>query len=656
MNENNMIKKSLTSRLPSKVLSDLYSIAAFLYTPVDMVVKGCRTFRRRQLLNPEHEALYQRAQFKNYLSKILSGSGSIMKDRLLKATALLSTLVLQTISFFTTLAGVTYYFSSVSPYAPLAFAFTIQFLFYIMSNFGSGRVKFSIPRRLMLSLVFMISMLFSYIGIVNEYVPPIKTFEEKYNAYYTIYDSVYQEAIDSFKKDLVSPGDQLKLLFQNVQTLCTQADVEIAGYQDMVSGLSGIKETVRTGRNEWGYTTYESNPAYESAQQEKRNYTALMNQLKTSKEQLMASHANLTADQSFNQALEDYLQNAQLSSELARFNNEFIHFSTAYNQLLSALQTQMFEPVTYDLVSLADQYRSNNSFLSLSMADFNELQSAMGEQQELYSNDYFFLLSDMIEEEVQGKYEKFRLAVKDMLPDFNSQLLTEKYHALIPLPDINLVALEKLLPSSPYFQQGMVALFLALLVDGMTAVIPVLINNRPVSCLRAGHSKRLPYTEEETMEKIILSVSSLLPPASDYETAVTSEQFGPRYVNYGISKDMAQHHLTGCIHILAGYFSLFHSSPWTNAQGYSKYLSEEALTRQGCNAYCHITDILCSLKYLTVVSEHEYQLLIHDAQNLKDVTGSINSGEIPGDTIYLMKKHFDLWMSENLAGLLQLES
>lgn len=663
--EKNTTIKELGGRLLRKPVSDISCIAAFLYTPIDLLVRGCDTLRQRLLYRHNEEALYERSQFKMLFRKIISGSDIIVKDRLLLGTALISTLVLQLISFSTTKDGVTYYFSSISPYAPLAFAFTIQFLFYILSNFGSGRFKFNIPRKLMLLSVFLISMLFSYIGIINDYVPPFKTFEKNYNAFYDAYSDAYSQVTGTFKQELSTPMDQIQLLFDNASRLCAQADSEIAANDAQISALSEINETVRTGYNQWGYRIYDINPAYEEAQREIRSYENKNNTLKSGRDILSGYREILASDAHLSSELDSYMEEKIPTPQFSRLNNDFIQMTAAYNQLLASLESQTFEPVQTDLIQLAGQYTTDREVLSLKLMSFEEIMKAAGISASS-DNESLYKLSNGIEQELKDKYGRFLIAARAALPNFDSALLETRYAELIPLPDVNLLALKKLSPSSEYFEQGLVALFLALLVDGMTVLIPFFIKSRKSSILVVSRFRKARYSEEEVLEKILLSISSAMTTEpketnlnihTDLEAAATAELCrNPKNDPFTPALMDSRRRLSDCIQLLAGYFTLFGSSPWTNSSGYSKYLSERNLNKQGCAVYNHLTDILCSLQYLTVISEYEYQILVSEAQNSLSPLPYEGNKKGQGDTIYLMKKNFDLWLSENLAGLLQLEN
>lgn len=660
----NHIKKIL-SMLINKILSDLYCIAAFFYTPIELFVKFCRSFRGRLLSSQEYgpRGYSQGPLLKQFLKKQIYGFSALLKDRLLKGTTLFCTFLLQVISFFTTWNGVSYYFSSIHPMAPLAFAFTIQFLFYILSNSNEQKLIFSFTRKLMLACVFFISITFSYIGIMNQYVSPLKTFENRYQSFYQLYQSVYQEVISHTKQNTIPPINKIQLFFENAHALEQLAESELSGYESHINRLSQVSETVRVGRSRWG-NTYELNPTYESAQAEQRDYEAKHSQLLTARNRLSQSLEVLEQNTSLEEQLNQYLELPQITAQLMELNNNYKQFLASYRLLLfllpSASQSDYTNDTTdiptLDIIQLCDIYLTDMEYNDLELQSLFQIKEALGKDlPSAQSNEYLFQLSSKMEEEITKKYDKLLLAAQKTVPDFHPEALSSLYQNTLPFPDVNLLALEKLRPSSPYFRQGITAFFLALLVDGMTIMIPAFTCSRHNTSLLFKRRHTRLHTEQEVMETILLSLagygtvpSESIVSESGIQAAITAFAPLPTSTTRQTIINDSPYRLSQCFHILEKYRMIYASSPWTNGLGYSKYLTVQRLEEENSPVYCHLTDVLCSLGFLRVITEKEYQQLIHKAQGNKALPYPELSSKKTGDTIYLMRKGFDLWLSENL--------
>lgn len=90
-------------------------------------------------------------------------------------------LLLEVISFFTTLDGAKAYFSATFALAPLFFALAVQSVVYFLEN--GIRRKVTVAKAAALLLAIACSSYFSFVGIYNNINPPEQYLEQTYNSY-----------------------------------------------------------------------------------------------------------------------------------------------------------------------------------------------------------------------------------------------------------------------------------------------------------------------------------------------------------------------------------------------------------------------------------------------------------------------------------------
>ena len=116
--------------------------------------------------------------------KLFFSEGSdlfLFKDKSLMVVAAIVSLLLQVISFFTTLDGAKAYFAATFAYAPLLFALAVQTVVYFLANGIRRRI---LPGKVVaLLLAVCCSSYFSFVGIYNNVNPPSQYLERTYNGY-----------------------------------------------------------------------------------------------------------------------------------------------------------------------------------------------------------------------------------------------------------------------------------------------------------------------------------------------------------------------------------------------------------------------------------------------------------------------------------------
>ena len=105
----------------------------------------------------------------------------LFREKTLMAVSAIVSLLLQIISFFTTLDGAKAYFAATFAYAPLLFSLAVQSVVYFLENGLRRRVTFL--KILALTMAICCSSYFSFVGIYNNINPPSQYLRQTYNGY-----------------------------------------------------------------------------------------------------------------------------------------------------------------------------------------------------------------------------------------------------------------------------------------------------------------------------------------------------------------------------------------------------------------------------------------------------------------------------------------
>ncbi len=122
----------------------------------------------------------------------------LFREKTLMAVAAIVSLLLQIISFFTTLDGAKAYFAATFAYAPLLFALAVQSVVYFLENGLRRRVTFL--KLLALVMAICCSSYFSFVGIYNNINPPSQYLRQTYNS--------YSKELSAMREDYLSQGNE----------------------------------------------------------------------------------------------------------------------------------------------------------------------------------------------------------------------------------------------------------------------------------------------------------------------------------------------------------------------------------------------------------------------------------------------------------------
>lgn len=115
----------------------------------------------------------------------------LFRENTLMAVSAVVSLLLQIISFFTTLDGAKAYFAATFAYAPLLFALAVQSVVYFLENGLRRRATFL--KVLALTMAICCSSYFSFVGIYNNINPPSQYLQQTYNGYAKEFTALREE-------------------------------------------------------------------------------------------------------------------------------------------------------------------------------------------------------------------------------------------------------------------------------------------------------------------------------------------------------------------------------------------------------------------------------------------------------------------------------
>lgn len=118
---------------------------------------------------------------------------------------------LQLISFNTTHAGADYYMRNIKKWAPVMFAAAVQGTIVLLSVFRFDSPRHERRRLRFLGAAVVISIAFSYVGIINGTIDPLAAYEPSKQNYEVVFNETNAQAFERFVAHGGCPGGALRL-------------------------------------------------------------------------------------------------------------------------------------------------------------------------------------------------------------------------------------------------------------------------------------------------------------------------------------------------------------------------------------------------------------------------------------------------------------
>ncbi|MFR5525648.1 MAG: hypothetical protein ACLTJG_12140, partial [[Clostridium] innocuum] len=299
---------------------------------------------------------------------------------------LFATFALQLISLTTTYRGARYYLLDLNPLAPFLFALVVQILLFYFSK-QAGQHAHMKPTRYMIFLVIVcISVLTSYVGIINNTISPLNDYKNQYKEYQSSFAAAKDE-LRTLYGDYVSYERALNSLQNQANQLIQVTNSSIASIQKK----SGTLQTIQPSTS---VTTSQQSDGGSSVTQttDQKELARALEKIADNEEKVEKLKAAIKQLQSASSAAGMKHMKKELEELSAgtrqqpsqKVYTEFQNLTLSYNHLLDTLNSFLKEAgaqgmqdvkpleVTLDqMIQMVDQYRE---FQKLTLTDIQKLQ------------------------------------------------------------------------------------------------------------------------------------------------------------------------------------------------------------------------------------------------------------------------------------------
>lgn len=520
---------------------------------------------------------------------------------------LIITIGLQFISVFTTFRGVHYYFGNITIpkwIAPFIITLLIQGTLILLSNTLIYKNKMNKRRYFALFLVCLISIFFSYTGLVNNVIQPNKDMKVNYNEFYDKFDGEYKKYKAKYSSDK-SIVDNFNDKYNHLKVLCnekiSELDLEInkMGEETTETEEQGPNGLIITNRNK-------PNPEKDKKKGQrdkiKDNLSNLETTYKNIKTDINSLSNNITENEMENQ-LKILDNNENIKKYINNYNFTVSNIKVVDNKIdispIINLQTEY-----YDFKSSTEEIKIDkyDTIISNLKTKYNH------EINEMNLEDLSYISNEIVEN--IEKYEKSSLC-ENKSKDEGIEAVNIAALKAKEIEDFNIKTIEYFF-SNIYRSKALSMLVAAIFIDGMTVLLPLLLEIPKKCILYVRSRKHLIYEEEEIIEKLLEANSPI----------------DSHFINNVIN-------LRDKLIEFLNLFEFSHREALEN--GYSQYCNKSNMDnfiKKNRNLFAFIT-------FLKVV---EY--LYYDEE---DVLYIKNNNETKNN--YYMRTKFVLWLSECISSL-----
>lgn len=559
--------------------------------------------------------------------------------------------MLQTISFFTTLAGANYYLRGINGMAPLLFATTIQLgLFYHASSYTDSEAR-KLPHLFVLTLFTAISIVFSYTGMAVTSFPPEQEYEIAYNDYHEkanaaksliLESNSSQESIDSELHQFLA---KMENRLQSAQIKISSLDAAIAANDDIIANG----------------TTYEVHNQYDPVtgaiinritvpvESEAANQAKLTNtQLKTDRTNIEATQSNL--DNALKKLsldkLKEYVMGVLSETEKNETAATIYQLIDCHNTLAPYLDIS--DNIETDYIDkLSRKYKDSEVISSISISSFEDVIGKEITPSDITEDNWLDFIYKMIHQESSAasalkKLTKLKAAVNSnylrleeqvTITGADKSILTEVQIArqtMNSFGDPNVQVLMYLADAA--YQNRVMGIFvLALLVDGLTFLLGIINRKKHLSLLDPSTNKELIDNEEQLFSIIFVSlVGSKLP---DKLKNTENKDFKSACIQY----------VNNIKTIIHNFLNVFKNSPWTGQWGYGLYADYEEL--QKVDGSVTMISILHQLGYLQFLSYSDFDMLKASFNGAKIESSKVVSEKY----VCILRYRVEMYLHSNTA-------
>lgn len=510
----------------------------------------------------------------------------LFRENALMAVAAIVSLLLQIISFFTTLDGAQAYFGATFAFAPLLFALAVQSVVYFLENGLRRRVTFF--KIVALIMAMCCSSYFSFVGIYNNVNPPSQYLERTYNGYVRELEALREEKVSADSGEFTLAVDNAVNYIISEYTQLTSEKETLEKLSEEISSAKAETVTGMSAPRKSDYETYEEYAAAYSA------YIASFSQGSTAEQQ--AKLQAVLNKYGIDDISQISVRTAEITAQLSLINGTVSSFGgNTFYQQAEALRGRAAKGEKNAVSKLSSLYMS----LSGRSADIPEYINA--DDIELTFPSYSELAADdnaaVVRERLSSVINTavMELSVAGCMVDDSGYTFENIY--TLPIYAVT---------SGGFDTDGVVSLILAVLVDTLSLMF-AMIFVKGKSALAAKNTEQAVMGDDMLFERNVAAAIRL---------SMCSE--GRRYSEQPEFSEIADR--------LGEFVSRFRAVDYAADKGFTM-----AADREKLSDYEPLVAFLCQFGLARVLDSEQMLLLSNEERR--------------GDTI-LLKTRFLLWVSE----------
>lgn len=574
---------------------------------------------------------------------------------------LFATFSLQLISLTTTYRGARYYLLDVNALAPFLFACVVQVLLFYFSK-QAGQQSYMKPNRYAIFIfIVCISILTSYVGIMNNTISPLADYKNQYRDYQNSFD-ITKEELSAIYGDYVSFERSLNSIENQANQLIQVTNNAISSIQKNSGRLQSIQPStsITTTTNQIGESSVTQNidqsnltDAIEKIAENEEQAEQLDTALKQLENNVKKSNID-----SIKTDLENVVSGKQEQPSQSTYT-KYQNLVLSYNHLLQLLNQFMQESglsgmsdlqaIDISLDQLMDMIQNYEDFENLSLENIETLQNKHGILESDTTDTSFFRnfasaflpFINMHQEEYQKFKTDLEMQISDsyyeiqkhanilsqMDPSEVDKIMNEfdkSYEKNHSFTDITVIAFSRFFESASVRNTAIICFILAALVDGISAILPIFWFHRYRSFLY-GRKKYGKNLEEELLYELYYAAASRIPMEADTSF---------------------QSYVCKVIEYLQTYFQLYQEIPYMKEHGYVMAVNAGAVERE---EYHTINAVLLSLKQVNTISVQDVKQVRHEYYHFGDSLGNLNNEK---EYMYIMRTELLLWIQQHLLQIL----
>lgn len=572
---------------------------------------------------------------------------------------LFATFALQLISLTTTYRGARYYLLDLNPLAPFLFALVVQVLLFYFSKQAGQHAHMKPTRYMIFLMIVCISVLTSYVGIINNTISPLNDYKNQYKEYQSSFAAAKDE-LRTLYGDYVSYERALNSLQNQANQLIQITDSAIASIQKKSGTLQNIQPSTSvttSQQSDGGSSVTQTTDQKEltRALEKIADNEEKAEKLKAAIKQLQNASSSASMKHMKKELDELSAETRQQPSQKAY--TEFQNLTMSYNHLLDTLNAFLKEAdaegmkdlktlnISLDqVIQMVGQYRE---FQKLTLTDIQKLQqkhNILGSDQQAKESTVSSLLSAFLpfRNMHQEEYQKFRIDLELQISDSYYALkehakvlqamdkeavnrimktLDESYQKHHSFTDITVIAFSRFTQSQAARNTALICFLIASLVDVISAILPFFWINRYNSALH-GRKKHGGDPEEELLEQLYYAAASQLP----------------------VQHKDIRIYVCEVLSYLNTYIQLYQEVPFAKEDGYVMMAARQSVEQPGYHA---INAVLLTLHQLNTISIQDlHQMKIQYYSFHEDV------GLLQEDYVYIMSSDLLLWLQQHLLAVL----